>query len=213
MSRRTVLFDFDGVIADSFNAALATAQARCMHKTEEIYRANFEGNIYAAKDDESLDHSQCNHDIDWFETLASFFNENEALFAQMDDTIKHLAQDNRLVIVSSSLHSVITSFLKTHKLDTYFDAIYDAEVHNSKSEKIAMILEKYGLTPKDCVMITDSKGDILEAREQGVECIAVTWGFNSYDVLASANPFRIVHVPVELPNAVTEFYHGKGTTA
>lgn len=213
MSHRTVLFDFDGVICDSFNAALSTAQKRCMHKTEEIYRANFEGNIYHAKDDDTLDHSACNHSIDWWETLASFFNENEALFAQMDEVVKHLAQDNRLVIVSSSLHSVISSFLKTHKLEQYFDSIYDADVHNSKSEKIGMIFEKYGVTSKDCVMITDSKGDILEAREKGVECIAVTWGFNGFDVLASADPFRIVHVPAELPNAVTEFYHGKGTTA
>ncbi len=213
MNKQTILFDFDGVIADSFEAALSTAKTRCMHKTEEVYRRLFEGNIYEGKDDATLDHSQCNHNIDWWDTLASYFNEEDALFAQMDDVVKQLAAEHRLVIVSSSMHAVISSFLKTHGLDQYFTAIYDADVHRSKSEKIGMIFEKYGIGPDECVMITDSKGDILEAREKGVESIAVTWGFNSYDVLLSGEPFRIVRLPDELPNAVTDFFRGKATSA
>jgi HAD superfamily hydrolase (TIGR01549 family) len=211
---RTVFFDFDGVICDSFAAAHGTAKTYCVHNTEEKYRGYFEDNIYrsemATKD---LDHSQCKHDLDWWNTFKSLFSENEALFAQMDDVVRRLAENYRLIIVSSSTHEVISSFLKTHKLDSCFEEIMDADMHTSKSHKIGIAFEKYGITPKTSIMVTDSKGDILEAREKGVESIAFTWGFNSYDVLLSGDPFRIVHVPHELPNAVTEFFHGKGTAA
>lgn len=206
---RTVLFDFDGVIADSFEAALGTAKARCMHKTEEIYRSQFEGNIYEGKDDESLDHSDCDHSIDWWATFSSLFDSSSALFTGMDEVIRRLAKEYRLVIVSSSMDRIIRSFLEKENLGQYFDSIYDADIHKNKAEKIGMIFEKYGLGADDCIMITDSKGDVLEAREKGVASIAVTWGFNGYDVLLSADPWRIVRLPGEIPNAVTEYFHGK----
>lgn len=215
-TNRTVFFDFDGVIADSFAAAHATAKRHCMHKTEETYRKMFEGNIYKAyetHEDPSLDHSQCDHSLDWWATFTSIFNANDGLFSQMDEVVKNLAGKYRLIIVSSSTHEVITSFLKTHGLTDCFEEIMDATMHTSKSHKIGLAFEKYGITPLSSIMVTDSKGDILEAREKDVESIAVTWGFNSYDVLLSGNPFRIVHLPNELPNAINEFFHGKGTAA
>ncbi len=214
MSDRTVLFDFDGVIADSFSAALSTAQARCKHRTEEGYRKAFEGNIYDSTFERpDHDHTDCNHENDWWNTFASFFAQSGGMFEGMDSVVKRLAQEHRLVIVSSSTHSIIEKFLHDHNLAACFDGIYATEVHKSKSEKIGMVFEKYSVTARDCVMISDSKGDILEAREKGVETIAVTWGFNSKEVLLSGDPFRIVNLPDELPNAVTEFFHGKGTTA
>jgi phosphoglycolate phosphatase-like HAD superfamily hydrolase len=214
--RRTVFFDFDGVITDSFAAALATSKKRCMHMIEEVYRKQFEGNSWLNYDDignDGKDHSQCNHNLDWFGTFSTIFRESDALFGMMDSVVRGLAKDYRLIIVSSSSHGVIASFLKTHQLDDCFEEIMDANLHTSKSVKIGMAFEKYGITPDTSIMITDSKGDILEAREKGVECIGVSWGFNSFDVLASANPFRIVNVPDELPNAINEFFHGKGTAA
>lgn len=211
MANRTVLFDFDGVIADSFAAAHGTAQSYCIHNDEERYRKLFEGNVYKTDMavDEPLDHSQCKHDLDWWDTFAGLFSEKDGLFTGMDTVVKQLSENYRLVIVSSSVHAIITSFLATHGLSDCFDGIYDAEMHTSKSEKIGMIFEKYGIGPDDCFMITDSKGDILEAREKGVESVGVTWGFNSKEVLVSAEPWRIVELPSELPNAVTEFFRGK----
>jgi phosphoglycolate phosphatase len=210
MAKRTVLFDFDGVIADSFAAALNTAKARCKHRTEEGYRKAFEGNIYDATFERpDHDHTDCDHENDWWNTFTAFFAQEGGMFELMDVVIKKLATDYRLVIVSSSTHDIIAKFLKDHALTDCFEGIYDMQVHNSKSEKIGMIFDKYGIGPNDCVMITDSKGDILEAREKGVESIAVTWGFNSYDVLLSGDPWRIVRLPDELPNAVTEYFKNK----
>lgn len=214
MAKRFVLFDFDGVIADSFAAAFGTARTYCVHNDEKTYRKFFEGNIYKTEMiSDGLDHSNCKHDLDWWDTFNSIFAEKGGLFPHMDAVVRQLAESHTLVIVSSSVHRVITAFLETHGLADCFDSIYDAEIDTSKSKKIGMIFEKYGITSDDCIMITDSKGDILEAREQGVESIGVTWGFNAKEVLVSGEPWRIVELPEELPNAVTEFFHGKRTAA
>ncbi len=209
---RTVLFDFDGVIADSFAAAYGTARTFCVHNDEGKYRKFFEGNVY--KSDmvsQGEDHSDCKHDLDWWDTFTALFAEKGGLFTGMDVAINKLAENHRLVIVSSSIRRVIEQFLKDHNLTDKFAAIYDADMHRSKSDKIGMIFDTYGIEAGDCIMITDSKGDILEAREKGVQSLCVTWGFNSKEVLVSGEPWRIVELPSELPNAVIEFFHGKGS--
>ncbi len=136
-----------------------------------------------------------------------------ALAQGIDETVRRIAEDHRLVIVSQAPESAIVPFLESRDLRKYFDSIFDGDLQLNKSAKIGMVFEQYNIGPRDCVMITDSKDDILQARDKDVECIAVTWGFNDYDMLLSGNPFRIVRLPDEIPNAVTEFYHGKGTTA
>ncbi len=210
MSQKTVLFDFDGVIADSFVAAQQTAQALCKHNDDEAYRKHFEGNAWDSfMSHQKDDHDGCDHGIDWWAKFMSLFSNENGLFDGMDATVRHLASEYRLVIISSSVDKVITPFLSKHGLRDCFVDVLDADVSRSKSEKIGMVFEKYGTNADECVMITDSKGDINEAREQGVDSIAVTWGYNNYDVLLSGNPWRIVRLPDEIPNAVTEYFRGK----
>src|SRR3989344_4647313 len=43
--RHFVLFDFDGVIADSYDIAWMTAQTLCKRVTEKEYKEAFEGNV------------------------------------------------------------------------------------------------------------------------------------------------------------------------
>ncbi len=210
MAKQTVLFDFDGVIADSFSAAFGTAKRRCVHRTEEGYKQMFEANIYQKdRPQEVGDHANCEHDINWWDTFGALFAEQGGLFTGMDEVVRTVAKHHRLVIVSSCVSRIIESFLETQGLAHCFEGIYDAELHTSKSHKIGLIFEQFGVGPNDCVMITDTKGDILEAREKGVESIGVTWGFNSKEVLVSAEPWRIIELPVEIPNAVTDFFRGK----
>jgi phosphoglycolate phosphatase len=212
--RTTVLFDFDGVIADSFGAAFATAQARCNVKTEEYYRSQFEQNIYVGgKTLPEGDHSHCNHDLHWWDVFVPNFENKSTLFEHMDEVVRKLAQEHRLVIISSSVRRAIDGFLARHNLAEYFEDILDCEVDQSKHKKIQMVFDRYHVAADHCVMITDTKGDVEEAREAGVDSIAVTWGFSSRAALETSSPWRIIELPQEIPSAVTEFFHGKGTAA
>lgn len=54
------------------------------------------------------------------------------------------------------------------------------------------------MLPKDAVFITDTLGDIREARECDIDSIAVTWGFHERKTLEKGNPIVIVSDPREL---------------
>ncbi len=213
-TNRFVLFDFDGVIADSFSAAYKTANTYCTHKTEESYKKQFETNIWESENDlVTGDHSACKHDLNWWETFVPIFESESTLFPHMDEVVRKLAGQYRMVIISSSVKHAIESFLKKHGLEDCFEEILDSDVHRSKRVKIDMVFEKYGVDASTCIMVTDSKGDVDEARDRGVDSIGVTWGYNGRAPLMAANPWRIIELPVEIPNAVNEFFHGKGTAA
>lgn len=71
-------------------------------------------------------------------------------------------------------------------------------MHGSKIIKINSILKKYNIEPNDTVFITDTLGDIKEAKECGVKSIAVTWGLHDRETLEKGNPVAIIDDPREL---------------
>lgn len=58
--------------------------------------------------------------------------------------------------------------------------------------------------PHDAVMITDTSGDVLEAKPTGVKTIGVLWGLHDEEMLRIVNPEKIVKTPSELEMAIEE---------
>ena len=55
-----------------------------------------------------------------------------------------------------------------------------------------------------CVYVGDSDVDILTARNAGVPCLSVTWGFRGEDELRGAGATYFCHDPADLPDAIEE---------
>jgi phosphoglycolate phosphatase len=55
-----------------------------------------------------------------------------------------------------------------------------------------------------CVYVGDSDVDILTARNAGVPCISVTWGFRSEEFLREAGGTCFCHSPADLPAMIQE---------
>lgn len=206
--RKFILFDFDGVIADSLSVCVQTAQALCAHITEEQYRAAFTSNIYETHHTMMPDtHGpECQHDRDWFAIYIPLFEEHARPFPGMPEVIQGLAHEYVLIVVSSSEHSPIQGFLDKYHLGRYVSDIMGNEVHKYKTEKIRMIFEIYKTTAEDCIFITDTLGDMKEAARMNVGAIGVTWGWHSRETLSEGKPFRIVKTPGEIPQTVSEYF-------
>lgn len=205
--QRFVLFDFDGVIADSYAVAFETARTACAHITEEAYRHAFENNVYRMRERlmPSSHGAECQHDLDWFATYTPLFEERARPFPGMAEVIASLSHRYILIIISSTVTSPIQGFLEKHHIGRYFSEVMGADVHTSKVEKTRMVFERYQTTAGKCVFITDTLGDMREASECGVGSIGCSWGFQSHATLQRGEPFRIVDVPAELPAAI-EYY-------
>ncbi len=206
--RKYVLFDFDGVIADSYAVGFETAKKLCPYFTEKDFHSVFEGNAWerhAAL--MSREHGpECNHDLDWFSIFTPAFEEKATLFEGIREVIGKLSHEYILIIVSSTLTSPIQGFLEKHHIGRYFSEVMGADVHTSKHEKIHMVFEKYKTRATECIFITDTLGDMREARAAGVGAIGISWGFHSRETLEKGEPFRIVDNPAGIVSAVFDYF-------
>lgn len=197
-----VLFDFDGVIADTFTMNYEVSRSFDASLTEDEYRARFLGNInnYRSWGDEE---EKKRHDDAFFSRYLPRLLEAE-IYPEMAAVVKGLAKDHLLFVVSSTLSAPIEGFLKREGLDRCFSGIYGNDVHRSKVEKIKMILSGHSLDPSRCVFVTDTVGDIREARKCGVDSIAVPWGFHDAPLLGGERPFGIASSADDLKSLIAQ---------
>ena len=194
--KKYILFDFDGVILDSFAPAYEASCEMCKNMDEETYRSYFEGNINEAEN--KCSGEECNHDLDFVEIYLPKLKQQATVFKGMPEVIKKLSEKYKLIIISSTLTAPIREILEQENLTKYFTEIMGNDVHKSKVEKIKMVFDKYQTNSEECVFITDTLGDIKEASHTNVKSIAVNWGFNHKEILEKGNPIKIVDTPEEL---------------
>lgn len=198
-----VLFDFDGVIADSFAISFEVAQMMHPHLTEDQYKRMWDGSIFG-KEKEFACTPECrDHD---FYTEYSPRAEKVELIDGALDFVRDLASRYTLVVISSSITIDVMKIAERTGIAPYFSDVMGKDVHTSKIEKINTILDRYEARADDCVFVTDTLGDMLEAEEAGVGAIGVSWGYQYRSSLERGKPFKIVDVPSELPQTVDDFF-------
>jgi len=211
---KTILFDFDGVIVNSFQPAFEVSRMLRprMDFTKDDYRKCFEGNVY--EEFLKIDKKQEVTNKQFFEIyIPKLFQ--LPVVKGIPKTLKMLFKKYRLIIISSTISSPIGEWLNRRGLAKYFSEIMGGDVHKIKLEKIRMIFEKYGINSDDCVFITDTLGDLREAKNAGLNCLAVTYGFHSEDTLRKGKPAGFVKTPQDIPIEVEKYWnkykkcHGK----
>lgn len=110
------------------------------------------------------------------------------------------------VLATSKPHEFANAILSHLNLTQYFDFVSGPEMdgtRNAKSEVIAYAIDQMGLTDKSRIlMIGDREHDTLGAKEIGVDCVGVLWGFGSADELLSTGAKAVFETPDDLLNAV-----------
>jgi phosphoglycolate phosphatase len=206
MPKPIILFDFDGVIADSFQQAFGVRKMMCPLITEDTYRKYFEGNIYDADTSDVTHTEHCRHDIDFFAEYMPKLKQEAPIVAGMQEVVVALEKKYTLVIISSTTSNAIKEYLIDHNLNDHFTQILGKDVSESKVEKMNIVFETYGVTPSDCVFITDTLGDLREAEQVHVGAIGVTWGYHTQETLLRGKSFRIVEKPGDLVYAVRDYF-------
>lgn len=186
-----IIFDFDGVIADTFEIVYAIKRAENPKLTRDDYRQHFEGNINEAVAREMRPK------LDFFAEFAKQILQ-APLAAGITPIIQGLSQQFSLVIVSSTINQLIEDYLQHHNLRQHFQEILGNDISPSKIEKFRMMLEKYAAPAEQTVFITDTLGDLKEANHIGLKTIAVTWGYQPRATLAKGQPNAMIENPNEI---------------
>lgn len=69
-----------------------------------------------------------------------------------------------------------------------------------------MVFEKYATTASNCVMITDTSGDMREASAVNLRTIGVTWGYQTSETLLKMNPAALVDKPADIVPVVNKLF-------
>ncbi|MGM9668660.1 MAG: HAD family hydrolase [Faecousia sp.] len=111
-------------------------------------------------------------------------------------------QGKTLILATSKPQEFAEKILDTFDLTRFFDYIAGATFDASRSTKAAVIryaLEQAGITDvSTTVMVGDREHDVLGARENGLGCIGVLFGYGSREELERAGARHLAEKPLDI---------------
>lgn len=193
---KTIIFDFDGTIADSFefmSIEFNNLSKRFGEKELSLYE------VKVLKND-TFENLIGRYKL-WKILLMAFLLQNRMsnnissikLHTGMREVVLDLHQKGYdLYIFSNNTTTIIKKFLKYYSIDHCFKVVVGRRNLSSKSRALAKFLSKHQLQPNQTIYIGDEVKDILAARDNGIQVISVNWGFNSSKILRKYNPDWLV---------------------
>ena len=67
------------------------------------------------------------------------------------------------------------------------------------------IIKKFNVSKSECIYIGDSNVDVMTARNSGIKCIGVSWGFRGKEELAKAQADYLADNTIELKNIIINY--------
>lgn len=109
----------------------------------------------------------------------------------------------RLAVASSKPEPFVLRIVEHFGMSNFFDEIVGStmdEKRTHKSEVIDEALARLGMMEKKdhVAMVGDREHDVMGAREAGVRCIAVSYGYGTVGELRAAHPEAIISSASEL---------------
>lgn len=206
----TIVFDLDGTLlntledlADSTNYALR--QYGFTERTLEEIRA-FVGNGVRKLIERALPEGAENP---LFNSVFSCFKsyyvdhcmEKTGLYAGIPEMLHELKSAGyHLAIVSNKLQSGVDELYEHYFSDTVEVAVGERPELNRKPapDMVLLALEKLGVSTDEAVYVGDSDVDVATARNSGLPCISVLWGFRDKEFLVQHGAHRFAQTPEEI---------------
>jgi phosphoglycolate phosphatase len=101
-------------------------------------------------------------------------------------------------VLTSNSETNVDLFLKAHGLREHFDFISSTSKLTGKSTHLRAIRKTFSLHAAEMLYVGDEIRDIKAAKKAGIAMAAVTWGFNSAESLQAESPEHVISSPREL---------------
>jgi HAD superfamily hydrolase (TIGR01509 family) len=185
-SKKTMLWDMDGVIADSNSFHFAAWQETFVKRGVKFTREDFT-KLFGTRNDFII-HSVMGEEFPERDVKIMVQEKEENFRRKAKGTIKPFPGAIRLLnvikkgnfklgLVSSAPKENIDLVIGELNLQGFFDCIvFGREVSASKPSPQIYLLaaEKLEVTPNDCVVIEDSPLGVKAAKTAGMKCLAIT---------------------------------------
>ncbi|MER3493764.1 MAG: carotenoid oxygenase [Mastigocladus sp. ERB_26_2] len=208
MTQKVIIFDFDGTIADTVDALVSIAN----RLAKEF------GYVQITPEELALLRNLTSREIINYSGISIFripflvkkvkgelkskIPELKPIPGMKETLIDLKNAGHRLGIITSNSKDNVTEFLRINELDNLFEFIYSGITIFGKTTIINNLLKQKQLKPEEVIYVGDETRDIEASKKANIKVVAVTWGFNSPEVLAKQNPNYLIHHPSELLDVV-----------
>jgi len=137
---------------------------------------------------------------EYFSTIGLYEN---AVYDGMKELLTQLKNQGKILFVATSKPTIFSIKILEHfGMIHFFQAVIGSELDGTRSEKdevIAYVLSK--IADRDVqkiIMVGDRKFDVLGAKKNDIDVIAVAYGYGSLDELTATKPNYIAATIAEL---------------
>jgi phosphoglycolate phosphatase len=206
---KTIIFDFDGTLADSFwhNISLLT-QLSLFKKTKLPSKDEIEAlRNHTAQEVLALFNISKIKLLFYTWRIHRVLKNTSAQVNTFDDikvTLQKLKElGYTLLILTSNAKETVANFMRQHNIN-YFDEIYSEKNFFGKDKALKKVIKTRNLNVADVYYVGDETRDIEACKKVGVKIIAVTWGYNTEQLLRKFNPDFIVNYPLDIIKLLQE---------
>ncbi|HUD10308.1 MAG TPA: HAD hydrolase-like protein [Candidatus Saccharimonadales bacterium] len=195
----TIIFDFDGTIADSFDVIVAIVGDLTGH-SETVDQMS----VQELRQQPLLVVARQLGVHPWKvpfllvrgRMLMSRRMHEVKLYVGMGKVIEQLhGEGHELFILSSNSSRNVRTFLHTHHLESHFVDVRGSVSLFGKARELKRMLRRNNLSNDKTWYVGDETRDIDAAKAAIVRCIAVAWGFTSPTTLKASQPTAIAEQP------------------
>lgn len=202
-SRKLVIFDFDGTLADTKPKIVETATKVLLDfglakedlgDVSRLIGPPFPfafSQVYGLSEEDAREVTRRYRAI-----YTKSGPEAWPSFPGIPELLQRLHDAGKLAAVASSKRqAVLEKALSDEGVTDLFDCVCGKHMDDTttKAQSIAEAMDHFGLGPTDSIMVGDRKYDVAGALSNGVPCIGVTWGgTGDYQELSEAGAACVV---------------------
>lgn len=211
-SYNTLIFDLDGTLTDSAPGIL-----NCYRHTLSVMGFDEPDNIMSVLGPPLYDsfaqscgmnEAQVNEAVRIYRTRyadTGLYENN--VYSGIPEMLQQLKNNGKRLLVATSKPEVFAiKILERFRLAEYFDVIGGADINGNRNEKcevIEYVLDRAGISDRNGIlMIGDRYHDINGAKKCGIPCMAVLWGYGSYEELTQHGAEIIANTPQEAADII-----------
>lgn len=210
MKYDAVIFDLDGTLTDTLedlknSVNFAMREFGFPERTTDEVRS-FVGNGVKRLIDLSVPENTSDEvSAECLSVFKSFYKDNSLVSTKPYDGIipmlEKLKKDGvKTAVVTNKMHEAavdIVNLFFGELIDVTIGQI-DGVAQKPQPDGIYSALEKLGVSKEKSIYVGDSEVDCITAKNAGIPCIGVTWGFRDREILVGNGADFIINFPEEI---------------
>jgi len=215
MNIKAVIWDLDGTLLNTLDDLAASTNAALAENglpprtTDEVRQ--FVGNgvkklIERAVPELGENHPQFQQVLDCFVAhYGAHSRDNTRPYDGIMDALEQLERLGAMhAIVSNKIDFAVKALSQDYFPGRMKSAVGDDPSRRKKPapDSVLEAMRQMGVAAQECVYVGDSDVDVITARNAGIPCVAVTWGFRDEQCLRDAGAEHIAHTPEQLVQTI-----------